>query len=84
MTKEFPMTNDQSQRGGGDAAAAPMGSGDLQKRMYIRNHEPDFDAAGKHGTGKSREPAGWKANACQLKHGGFDPGEFLKLISISF
>jgi exonuclease VII large subunit len=27
------------------------------------DHEPDFDVAGKHGTGKSREPAGWKACA---------------------
>jgi hypothetical protein len=24
------------------------------------------------------------ANGCQFKHGSFDPGEFLKLISISF
>jgi hypothetical protein len=25
--------------------------------------EPDFEAAEEHGTGKSREPAGWKACA---------------------
>jgi len=39
----------------------------LPKLNVPWDHEPDNDAAGKHGTGKSREPAGWKA--CATVHG---------------